>query len=52
MLIDRADAQAIMDYLKTRPWGEVYQLAPILLRLKPLEQTEEKEATSGESLHE
>lgn len=51
MVIERADAQGILNYLKTRPYEEVCQLIPVLLKLRPPAE-EEAEALDGESIHE
>ena len=35
-IIDEALAQAIANYLSTRPYTEVFQLIPALMQIKPL----------------
>jgi hypothetical protein len=44
--IQRQVAQAVIDYLKKRPYEEVYHLIAALLQLQP-----EKEKEDGQRIH-
>lgn len=38
--IEKDSAQSILDYLQTRPYGEVFRLIPLIVGLTPISEPE------------
>ncbi len=50
LVISQEDAQALVDYLKLRPWVEVVALVPILTALSPVPVPDEDATKTTEEI--